>query len=147
MSTENARDALADEIARIEAAINRAGGTQFQRNDEFIDELAGERDEMLARIREIGNAVGCGHTDDSDGRLQLVNCVQEQVSQVREAGCDHSFVFLRAEEKNIGYDRNPLWLIQDVFHCQRCCEYKRVDVRKERDREDTFGRRIVENLV
>lgn len=61
--------------------------------------------------------------------------------------CDHKFTFIRQEEKNIGYDRNPLWLIQDVFFCERCLEYQRIDVRKERDREDSFGRRIVENLV
>lgn len=60
--------------------------------------------------------------------------------------CDHKFTFLRTEKKNIGYDRNPLWLVQDVYFCERCLDYKRVDVRQERPGTDTFERRVVENL-
>lgn len=58
--------------------------------------------------------------------------------------CDHKFTYLRQEEKNIGYDRDPLWLIQDLYFCEKCLTYKRVDVRKERPSD--FGRRIIENL-
>lgn len=60
--------------------------------------------------------------------------------------CDHKYVFHHQEEKNIGYDRDPLWLIQDVFYCEHCLKYERVDVRKERPRTDSFGRRVVERL-
>lgn len=66
---------------------------------------------------------------------------------IRPKACEHEFVYLRSEEKNIGYDRDPLWLIQDVYFCEHCLTYKRVDVRKERLRSDSFERRVVENLV
>ena len=59
--------------------------------------------------------------------------------------CEHKFTYLRQEERNIGYDRDPLWLIQDVYFCEKCLSYKRVDVRKERPARDSFDRRIVEN--
>lgn len=36
--------------------------------------------------------------------------------------CEHRFVLIRQEEKNIGYDLDPLWLIQDVFFCEKCRE-------------------------
>lgn len=61
--------------------------------------------------------------------------------------CDHKFTYLRQEEKNIGYDRDPLWLIQDVYFCEKCLKYQRVDVRKERPARDSFERRIVEKFV
>jgi hypothetical protein len=60
--------------------------------------------------------------------------------------CGHVFAFLRQEERNVGYDRNPTYLIEDVFFCQNCCEYRRVPVRKERPGVDTFERRIVERF-
>ena len=61
--------------------------------------------------------------------------------------CEHKFIYLREEERNIGYDRDPLWLVQDVFFCEKCLKYQRVDVRKERPATDSFGRRVVEKLV
>ncbi len=47
-----------------------------------------------------------------------------------EANCQHDFIFLRQETKNIGYDRNPTWIVEDVFFCSSCLEYKRVAVEK-----------------
>ena len=44
--------------------------------------------------------------------------------------CQHKFVFLRQDEKNVGYTRNPVWVKQDVFFCEKCLEYRRKDVEK-----------------
>lgn len=35
--------------------------------------------ELLNCIRRIGRVVGCGHTEDADGRARLVRCVEEQL--------------------------------------------------------------------
>ena len=66
-----------------------------------------------------------------------------------ESACDHEFTFLRSEEQNIGYDRNPLYLVQDVFFCEKCLTYRRVDVRKERpvDCYSNGRRQVVERMT
>ena len=62
-------------------------------------------------------------------------------------GKDHNFTFLRQERRNIGYDRNPVWLVEDVFFCSRCLEYKKVAVEKRTPRSDSFTEEFVEKLV
>jgi hypothetical protein len=57
--------------------------------------------------------------------------------------CEHQFVFLRQEETNIGYDRNPRWLYEDVFFCQRCLEYQRRRVKETVPAVDHFGEQTV----
>jgi len=51
--------------------------------------------------------------------------MSEQPSQ----SCEHSYVFLRQETRNEGYQRNPNWVPYDVFFCSRCLarEQRRVD--------------------
>lgn len=61
--------------------------------------------------------------------------------------CSHSFVWLRQERKNIGYDRNPIYGVDDIFFCQKCLEYRRVTIEKRRPRSDSFADEIVERLV
>jgi hypothetical protein len=60
--------------------------------------------------------------------------------------CDHNFIFLRQERCNVSLDRNPCWLIEDVFHCSRCLAYKRVSVEKQFPINGSFDHRI-ERLV
>ena len=43
---------------------------------------------------------------------------------------EHKFVYLRQEKKNIGFDRNPRYLHEDVFFCERCLRYERVKVKE-----------------
>lgn len=53
---------------------------EARRNKEALEkakEVEQERNEMLARLREIGNLVGCNHVEDQDGRAKLVGCVDE----------------------------------------------------------------------
>lgn len=50
--------------------------------------------------------------------------------------CEHSFTFLRQDERNDGYDRNPLWIVEDVYFCSKCLEYRRVDVMKRTPKND-----------
>lgn len=52
----------------------------------------------------------------------------------------HRFVYLRQEEKNTGYDRNPVYEIRDVYFCEGCLTYKRVHVRTEMPGTDSFKR-------
>lgn len=55
--------------------------------------------------------------------------------------CEHTYVFLRQEERNVGYDRNPTYYVYDIYYCQRCCTYKRIHVRTdEPDRYVLAGR-------
>jgi chromosome segregation ATPase len=35
--------------------------------------------DAVERLREIANATGCDHVDDSDGRLRLVSCVEQVI--------------------------------------------------------------------
>ena len=55
-----------------------------------------------------------------------------------DATCDHDFVFLRQERKNVGYDRNPTWIVEDLFHCRKCLAYKRVAVERRTPRTDSY---------
>lgn len=52
-----------DDVKKLEAAV----------------QVTVERDEMLARLSEIGRIVGCGHIGDPDGRQKLVSCVRETI--------------------------------------------------------------------
>lgn len=55
--------------------------------------------------------------------------------------CNHKFVFLRHDRdaRNDGFDRNPIWISQDVFFCEKCLEYQRVDMLKRTPRNDGSG--------
>jgi hypothetical protein len=57
--------------------------------------------------------------------------------------CEHQYVFLRQEKHNIGYDRNPRWLVEDVFSCERCLTYQRVKVKETVPAVDHFGEQTV----
>ncbi len=48
---------------------------------ERLKEIKAERDEMLRRLTEIGKLVGCNHVTDADGRLKLVQCVQDSLAK------------------------------------------------------------------
>lgn len=37
--------------------------------------------DAVERLRDIGRATGCDHVDDPDGRLKLVNCVEEVIAK------------------------------------------------------------------
>lgn len=39
----------------------------------------GDKDDAIERLGDIGRLVGCDHHDYSDGRLQLVNCVEQAI--------------------------------------------------------------------
>lgn len=43
---------------------------------------------------------------------------------------EHSYVFLRQEKTNVGFERNPHWRYEDVFFCERCLHYERVFVKE-----------------
>jgi hypothetical protein len=51
----------------------------------------------------------------------------------------HEFLFLRQEKQNVGYDRNPEWIVEDVFHCKHCLTYRRVPVERQTERHDGSG--------
>lgn len=57
-------------------------------------------------------------------------------------GCDHCFVFLRQEKKNVGYDRNPTYVVEDLFFCEKCLEYKRIAVERRTPRTDSFDEHV-----
>jgi hypothetical protein len=40
-----------------------------------------ERDALTA-IRDVGHVIGCGHTDDPDGRQQIVTCVRQTIERL-----------------------------------------------------------------
>lgn len=64
------------DMARIvvkQALLYRAGRDQYEK----LADLTAERDEMKLRLDEIGAVCGCNHTNDPDGRLKLVKCVQD----------------------------------------------------------------------
>lgn len=42
----------------------------------------------------------------------------------------------RQDERNVGYDRNPDWIIEDVYFCSKCLEYRRVDVMRRVPKND-----------
>ena len=59
----------------------------------------------------------------------------------------HNFQFLRQEKRNIGYDRSPVWQIEDLFFCASCLEYRRIIVEKRTPRSDSFTEEYVQRLV
>ena len=59
--------------------------------------------------------------------------------------CQHDFQFLRQEEKNVGFDRNPTYLLEDVFFCRKCLKYARKSVEKRVPKND--GGNYVERLT
>ena len=56
--------------------------------------------------------------------------------------CEHNYVFLRQDRRNTGYDRNPIWIVSDVFFCSKCLQYKRVDVERRTPRTDSFDEHV-----
>lgn len=44
---------------------------------EKAKETTEERDELLSCVRQIGQLVGCNHTEDRDGRSKLITCVED----------------------------------------------------------------------
>lgn len=62
-------------------------------------------------------------------------------------GKDHVFVWLRQERRNTGFDRNPVWLVEDVFCCSRCLEHRRVAVEQRTPKQDSFTEEHVVRLV
>jgi hypothetical protein len=61
---------------------------------------------------------------------------------VKNKTCNHKFIFLRQDKKNIGFDRNPVWHIEDIFFCEKCLEYHRVLVEEHTPRTDSFEMRV-----
>lgn len=59
--------------------------------------------------------------------------------------CDHEFEYLRQEKRNVGYDRNPVWLVEDVFFCYKCLQYRRKPIEKRTPRQ--YGEDYVERLT
>lgn len=56
--------------------------------------------------------------------------------------CAHKFVFLRQDQKNIGYDRNPTYIVEDLFFCEKCLSYKRIAVEKRTPKTGEIGDHI-----
>lgn len=63
-----------------------------------------------------------------------------------DGGCP-AFTLLRQERRNVGFDRNPTWLIEDLFCCSKCLQYKRVAVEKRQPKQDSLMEEHVERLV
>lgn len=61
--------------------------------------------------------------------------------------CKHEYVFLRQERRNIGYDRNPVWLVEDLYFCKHCIHYQRVSVEQRTPRSDSLTEEHVKRLV
>ena len=61
--------------------------------------------------------------------------------------CQHEFVFLRQERKNVGADRNPIWLVEDLHYCRKCLEYRRVVVEKRIQRPHEIGEYVEKFVV
>lgn len=60
--------------------------------------------------------------------------------------CKHNFQFLRQDKDNVGYDRNPTWLISDVYFCTKCLFYKRKPIEKQVPKSGEAGH-YTEKLV
>lgn len=60
--------------------------------------------------------------------------------------CQHKFVYHRQESKNIGFDRNPVYVVEDVFFCEHCLTFRRVAIEKRTPRHDSYGEHV-ERLV
>lgn len=68
---------------------------------------------------------------------------RELASVVQSDGCDqHQFAFLRQERRNTGSDRNPVFIVSDVFYCSKCLQRATVDVEKRTPRSDSFDERV-----
>jgi hypothetical protein len=54
---------------------------------------------------------------------------------------EHHYIFLRQEVKrSAGWDDHTTErLVQDVFFCEGCLDYRTVKVRREVPRRDSFG--------
>jgi hypothetical protein len=82
--TTAARDAIAGELRTVEAAINAAGGTQFQGNADFIAQLKRERDEARELVPELVKqcrvayavlsslAAGCPDNEIAESRKRIL---------------------------------------------------------------------------
>lgn len=68
-------------------------------------EVTAERDEMLARLSEIGRIVGCGHIGDPDGRQKLVSCVRETIEAQAKEISELKFAI---EERNQSDEEGPV---------------------------------------
>lgn len=55
---------------------------------------------------------------------------------------EHTYRFLREEEQNVRYDRNPTWHIFDVYYCENCLDYRRIHVRTEEPSHESFRRLV-----
>ena len=54
------------------------------------------------------------------------------------AECAHKFTFLRSEKTNIGFPRNPTYLHEDVYFCEKCLTYQRKKLRETRPSSESF---------
>lgn len=61
--------------------------------------------------------------------------------------CEHRFIFLRQDKRNIGYDRNPTYLIEDIYFCEKCLKYQRVGIEKRTPKSDSYTEEYIERLV
>ena len=61
------------------------------------------------------------------------------MSETANTTHEHVWRFLRQEERNVGYDRNPTWQIEDVYFCEGCLEYGRVHVRTEEPSRELYA--------
>lgn len=72
---------IRDAVSHIVTCSNRSG-----QHDELAIELLQaitefeDREDCFNRLKEIGAAIGCGHYNDKDGRLNLVQCVEVALS-------------------------------------------------------------------
>jgi small-conductance mechanosensitive channel len=72
---------------KITALTQRAEQAERERDRlrELSQKQQGEIEDIgymadaVERLREIANATGCDHVDDSDGRLRLVSCVEQVI--------------------------------------------------------------------
>lgn len=59
---------------------------RYKQELERFDDVKKERDEMHDRLSEIGRLVGCNHVNDPDGRVKLVQCVEESLATLPGTG-------------------------------------------------------------
>ena len=59
--------------------------------------------------------------------------------------CEHNWTYLSQDKRNVSFDRNPVWLVEDVFFCSKCLEYRRKPIEQRTPRND--GGEFVERLV
>lgn len=61
--------------------------------------------------------------------------------------CEHKYVFLREESRNIGSDHAPRMLYADIFFCERCLAYARIETRIEERRIDSFDFEVTKRYM